>query len=309
MTRGMSLAVAICILLAKSGRAGARDAGGILPVNPIDSARASHADPDSARLVTSDVALFWKAVDRAGPDSLEWALQHEYIEKASIGVHDFIPGRILSAKELAKQFRASRDRYEASRASSSRVGEATPAIRAAFRKLKELYAPAVFPDVYFVIGRFNSGGTSSDHGLLIGAEMYDDPSKLPGIVSHELIHFQQAPHLRATLLNQSFAEGSADFVGEMISGANINGGDQFQYDLAHEHELWTEFSVRMDGTDYTGWLYGKPPGERPADIGYFIGYRVASAYFTKASDKRKALADIIRGENVKALLAASGYNP
>ncbi len=44
------------------------------------------------------------------------------------------------------------------------VAKAEPAIREAFRKLKDLYPEAVFPDVYFVIGRFNSGGTASRHG-------------------------------------------------------------------------------------------------------------------------------------------------
>jgi hypothetical protein len=268
-----------------------------------------HADPDSARLVTSDVALFWSAVDHARPDSLEVALQRDYLDKASVGVHDFIPGRILSAVDLAHQFRVSRQRYEASRASSTRVVEATPAIRAAFHKLKELYAPAVFPDVYFVIGRFNSGGTSTNHGLLIGAEMYDDPGKLPGIVAHELIHFEQTAPPRATLLAQSFAEGTADFVGQMISGTSINSGDRFQYGLAHEHELWADFSTRMHGTDVTGWLYGKPPGERPADLGYFIGYRIAEAYYARAADKRQALSEIIRVTDVDALLATSGYSP
>jgi hypothetical protein len=296
------------------GRAGSSLAAGLQAdarkvMGPsTDPAAPPHADPDSALLVTSDVALFWSAVDHAEPDSLEAALQHDYLDKASVGVHDFIPGRILSAPDLARQFRVSRARYEASRTSSSRVTEATPAIRAAFHQLKTLYPAAVFPDVYFVIGRFNSGGTSSKHGLLIGAEMYGDPSKLPAIVSHELIHFQQSPHPRPTLLTQSFIEGAADFVGEMISGANIN-NDTYRYGMAHEHELWVEFEQRMHGTDTSGWLYGKPPGERPADLGYFIGYKIASAYYAKAGDKTKALAEIIGVTDVESLLVASAYSP
>ncbi len=296
------------------GRAGSSLATGLqadarkLMGPSTEPAAPPHADPDSALLVTNDVALFWAAVDHAKPDSLEVALQHDYLDKASVGVRDFIPGRILSAPDLARQFRVSRERYEASRTSSSRVTEATPAIRAAFRQLKTLYPAAVFPDVYFVIGRFNSGGTSSSHGLLIGAEMYSDPGKLPAIVSHELIHFQQPPHPRPTLLTQSFIEGAADFVGLMISGASIN-SDRYQYGMAHEHELWIEFEQRMHGTDVSGWLYGKPPGERPADLGYFIGYRIASAYYAKAGDKTRALAEIIGVTDVDALLVASGYSP
>jgi uncharacterized protein YjaZ len=79
--------------------------------------------------------------------------------------------------------------------------------------------------------------------------------------------------------------------------------------MAHEHELWIEFEQRMHGTDVSGWLYGKPPGERPADLGYFIGYRIASAYYAKAGDKMRALAEIIGVTDVDALLVASGYSP
>jgi uncharacterized protein YjaZ len=175
--------------------------------------------------------------------------------------------------------------------------------------LKELYPPAVFPDVYFVIGRFNSGGTSSRHGLLIGAEMYRDPNRLPAIVSHELIHYQQrceAP----TLLEHSFLEGSADFIGEMISGTQINNAAH-AYGLAHEHELWHEFVPHFADRELYPWMYGTPPNGRPNDLGYFIGYRIAQAYYDKMSDKRQALRDIILacGDATKEILRKSGYNP
>lgn len=42
--------------------------------------------------------------------------------------------------------------------------------RAAFMALKYLYPKAVFPNVYFVIGRFNSGGHSNPKGLIIGCQ-------------------------------------------------------------------------------------------------------------------------------------------
>lgn len=273
---------------------------------------APNENPDSARLVTSDIALFWVALDDAAhapPDSLGAFLQRDYLDRASVGVHDFIPGRILSAEDLAAYVRTNRAQYDSVRVAKVDVRQADAAIRAAFRKLKLLYPAAVFPDVYFVIGRFNSGGTSSRHGLLIGAEKYPDPSRLPSIVSHELIHYQQ--HCDApTLLEHSFIEGSADFVGEMISGAQIN-GPAHTYGLAQEHELWQEFTPHFADRELYPWMYGTPPNGRPNDLGYFIGYRIAQAYYDKSSDKRQALRDIITacGDGVKAILAESGYNP
>jgi hypothetical protein len=266
-------------------------------------------NPDSARLVTSDIRLFWTALDRAPRDSLGAHLQREYLEKASVGVRDFIPGRIISAEDLAAYITRNRARYDSVRAANLDVTKAESEIRAAFRKLKELYPEARFPDVYFVIGRFNSGGTSSKHGLLIGAEMYRDPAALPAIVSHELIHFQQRYDTRK-LLEHSFMEGSADFVGELISGSQINNAAH-RYGMEREAELWKEFSTRFDDTNYFPWMYGRPTDGKPNDLGYFIGYRIAQAYYNKATDKKQALREIItaRGGNVRELLAMSGYGP
>ena len=59
-------------------------------------------------------------------------------------------------------------------------------------------------------------------------------------------------------------------------------------------------------------MYSRPADlKKPNDLGYFIGYRIAQAYYEKMSDKRQAVADIItaRNGNVRELLAMSGYAP
>jgi predicted Zn-dependent protease DUF2268 len=273
------------------------------------TAVAPHTGPDSARLITSDIRLFWDALDRAPSDSLAAVLQRDYLSRGTVGVRDFIPSRIRSAEDLAAFVRDHRARYDSSRAANLDVAQAEPAIRAAFRRLKAIYPDAVFPDIYFVIGRFNSGGTASRHGLLIGAEMYRDPSGLPAIVAHELIHYQQH-YDSPTLLQHAFVEGSADFLGEMISGAQINNTAR-EYGLAHEHALWQEFKPDFDDRAFFPWMYGKPPDGRPNDLGYFIGYRIAEAYYNRMTDKQQAIRDILTGANgnVKELLAKSGYAP
>lgn len=309
------------VTLARAGTPAAAALVG--PVTRVDSSRAAAnrlaqmrtpaaaptPSPDSAHLITSDIRLFWSALDRAPSDSLAEYLQREYLEKASVGVRDFIPGRIMSAEDLAAYVRAKRATYDSVRAANLDVTRAEPAIRAAFRRLKDLYPDAVYPDVYFVIGRFNSGGTSSDHGLLIGAEMYRDPARLPSIVSHELIHYQQHYDARP-LLEHAFMEGTADFVGEMISGSQINNAAH-QYGMAHEAELWAEFKKHFDDTEYFPWMYGTPSDGKPNDLAYFIGYRIAQAYYNKTVDKKQALREIItaRGGKVRELLAMSGYAP
>jgi len=84
---------------------------------------------------------------------------------------------------------------------------------------------------------------------------------------------------------------------------------KYKYGYAHEHELWTEFAQQMRGTDRGTWLYTKPPGDRPNDLGYFIGARIARAYYEKATDKRAALREIILAEDLDEILRRSGYSP
>jgi hypothetical protein len=265
-------------------------------------------NPNAARLVTSDVTNFWDVLEHANDEDLEELLQRDYLDRGTVGLHDFIPGRILSAGQLARRIRTGRADYEAARANSLKVIEATPAIRAAFKRFKELYPQAIFPDVYFVIGRFNSGGTASENGLLIGAEMAD-PESVHGIIAHELTHFQQV-HLkeRPTLLQQAFREGSADFMQEMVTGVRANQRAQ-DYGRKHEHELWVEFRQQMAQQDYSGWMYSDATSDRPKDLGYFIGYRIAEAFYNHASDKRAAIRDIVRAANVPKILSKSGYDP
>jgi uncharacterized protein YjaZ len=50
----------------------------------------------------------------------------------------------------------------------------------------------------------------------------------------------------------------------------------------------------MLGTDLSGWFSGGDLRARPADLGYFIGYRIAQSYYEHATDKRRGIRDILR---------------
>ena len=105
-------------------------------------------------------------------------------------------------------------------------------------------------------------------------------------------------------------ERTANFVAELIAGHHINNAAH-EYGMAHEAELWREFRTQFDKTDFFPWMYGRPTDGKPNDLGYFIGYRIAKAYYDKALDKRQAVKEIItaRNGNVRELLAMSGYDP
>lgn len=285
-------------------------------------------DPDDARIVTSDIQNFWRAYDLAKPENQLEVFKREYLDKGSIGLQDFVKLRITSAEALIKNINAHPKYYASIRESTLKIESFRPRIRAAFYAMKYLYEDAVFPDVYFLIGRMTSGGTLSSRALLIGAEMYgrtpNTPVEelsdwhrqvlasvdgVPHIVAHELIHYQQRKMTPSnTLLAQSIREGSADFLAELISGRHIN-DHLHAYANPREKALWEEFKKDMLGTDRSRWLYnGTQSKDRPGDLGYYMGYKIAEAYYNRASDKHQAVRGILEIRDFEQFLKESGYN-
>lgn len=306
-------------------RQGSSEAAGLRQEAGAAAGRA-HPHPDSARIVADDVPRFWAAYDASTPETRAAALDSLYLAPGSAGLQDMLFRRIGSARSLAEVVNAHPRYFASARASTLRAAEFEPRIREAFRRLEEVYPDAVFPDVYFLIGRMNSGGTTSPRALLIGTELYGRTPEMPldelgpwhravlqpidlipHIVAHELIHYQQDYAEGETLLRQALVEGVADFIAELISGRHINAAAA-EYGDAHEALLWCEFEDQMEGTDVSRWLYnGDQSVDRPADLGYYMGYRIARAYHAQAPDKRQAVHDMLRIQDFRAFLDASGY--
>ncbi len=292
------------------------------------AAQEMNADPAKAQIVTSDIELFWKAYDKATPANDLIVYRDEYLKKGSPGLQAFTALRIGSVCRLVDTISARPKYYAALRASSLKVAGYEPRMRESFRKLKEIYPDAEFPNVYFVVGAMNSGGTLTGKGLLIGVEMYGKTDatdvselsnwhkavlnpieKIPLIVAHELIHYQQRYEMGndTTLLGKAIQEGSADFIGELISGGTIN-EHLFKFGDPIEKQLWLEFKKEMNGTDVSNWLYqGDKAVGRPADLGYYIGYKITRSYYENATDKKQAIRDIMNIKDFGKFLEASKY--
>jgi hypothetical protein len=311
----------------KLGIAALVAAAAIAAEAPKDEGRLPSPNPDDAQLITSDITNFWRSYDQATGNDRQAVFQNEYFDKGSYGLREFTRLRINNARNLMNVMMARPKYYASIRESTMKVEAMKGGIMASFHKLKALYPDAVFPDVYFLIGVMSSGGTTTDRGLLIGTEMYGltpqtpyeeltDWHKavlkpidaIPSIVTHELIHYEQKyPRGERTLLAQAIVEGSADFVAELASGGNIN--DSLQaYGNPRERELWAEFMPDMTGRDNSKWLYqGDKAKDRPADLGYYIGYKICEAYYATVADKKAAIKDILEIKDFNRFLAASRY--
>lgn len=292
------------------------------------SGPASFGDPNEAPIVTSDIDRFWAAYDASTPSTRADVFQAEYFDKGSAGLSAFVDLRIESAERLAASVDAYEQYYLSTRPEMSRIAELEPEIRASFAALDTLYSNASFPPVYFLVGRMSTGGTVADEGILIGTELLSRPPNapvdeltdwhravtgsvetLPHVVAHELIHMQQRYGGEKTLLHQSILEGSADFLGEMISGKTVN-PEIYDWAEPREAELWAAFQQEMNGTSFRNWLYqGDTDTDRPADLGYWIGYQIVDAYYRNAENKRQAVFDMLTVQDAEAFLEASGYAP
>jgi|HubBroStandDraft_5_1064220.scaffolds.fasta_scaffold43474_2 uncharacterized protein YjaZ len=287
-----------------------------------DNSSQASASRDSQTVVisTADIDLFWHAYDEwktsanSVPDQLASILDRDYIHNASQGVKDFIPQRIISGDALAKIILKDEKYYDDVRANTMQMQDYVPEIRKGFVRLKEMFPDAIFPPVYFVIGRRNSGGTDSDNGLIIAAEMFTDDNRsrihltdVVSIVIHELIHYQQQTHgndLTTAVMN----EGAADFVSELITGHDID-EDTKPYGDSHEEELWEKFQEDRKTNNLKPWLYNGADANRvgPPDLGYYIGYKISQSFYEISRDKAAVLKIIIAMKDPKKLIEESGY--
>jgi hypothetical protein len=354
---------------------------GARPARAQSAAPSANRDPDRAKLVTSDLPNFWRALDQsAAGDSAARvrALEDIYLRPGSPGLKAWEMVRLVDQEAVMAKLDTvvwPRARLEAvMRAGDespmlpalvaaaapyidhdaairlARTVSAVPAyyatirrnalsldadagmrdsIRARFHRFKAMYPEAVFPDVYFLVGRLTSGGTTAPAGLLLGVEVNERAGRAPdgtpiastapagervaryaGIIAHELMHYQQHGAGGRALLDASLGEGVADFVAGLVSGAPspCGTGDRNAWGIAHEGELWSEFSAAALGEKSSDWLYnGGRSSARPADLGYFMGCRVAEAYYGRAKDSHAALVRLFTRDDAAGLLKESGY--
>jgi hypothetical protein len=290
-------------------------------------------NPDEAKLITSDIANFWYAFDTATPENDDRVFREEYLRRGTDGLKEFSRLKIDNLRGFIRSISRHSNYYSSIRTSSLALLSEESNIRSAYHRLKAVYPEAMFPPVYFLIGAMNTGGVTTKRGIVIGAELYTKtPSspldelnvweqsvvgpveKMPLIVAHELVHFQQHFAKSPTnLLERSLIEGGADFIAELITGSLVN-EPQHQYGNLHERELWNEFRAVMYGRDFSGWLYNGAAFmasgaylERPVDLGYFIGYKICQSYYQRAPDKTKAIRDILVIQDFNQFFKASGY--
>lgn len=273
---------------------------------------------------TSDVDRFFQLYDRTHGQPSEAQLQSQYLDRGTDGLKQFVASRIDNAGKLAAAIAKAPQVYAAARHCASALPAVRQQLRGVFARLAELDPAAAFPPVTVVIGRNNTGGTTTADGVIIGLETicrsnWMDPditARLVHLIAHEYAHVQQPaaqvdPPANATLLFQALIEGGAEFIGEQTSGQVSNIQLQ-RWTRGHECRIERDFLAAAHGSDMSQWLYnGAGTAAAPGDLGYWVGYRIVRAYYDQAADKRQAIADILQvnNDNADAFLRRSGWTP
>jgi hypothetical protein len=256
-------------------------------------------DPKQAQFVTSDIDNFWRAFDLAAKETdreKKIAIyQAEYLDKGSAGLQDFVRLRIKSAKTLSATVEMLPRFYASIRRATLRVKEMEKRMRKSFQNFKKIYPDAVFPNVYFVIGIADTGGTASDNGLLIGTELYGlSPNTERGeffgyLKSTFLKNETDEKRIRETTdkfldtalkpveklppivaheschFNQKYPELKTLLAKSIQEGAcdfiaeKIAGETinpaQKIYGDQNEAQLWQDFQAEMTGANFRNWMY------------------------------------------------------
>ena len=266
-----------------------------------------------------DVYRFYRLYDGTAGRPTAEQLQR-YIDTGSPGLRVFAEQRRTTGVRIAEAMA----RTPAIFSQARRCVDALPRVRRrlgdALATLGRLYPDARFPPVTIAVGRGKPVGIGSPvTGVQIGLEALcatdylnpDVEDRFVHVIAHEFVHVQQATEMtdakNPTVLEAALMEGSAEFATELISG-NVAYSYLPAMAAGREAQIETAFLADKDKTDLSAWM-NNGTTEQPGDLGYWVGYRIAKAYYRRAPDKRRAFREILEMRDAGAFLAASGWHP
>jgi hypothetical protein len=282
---------------------------------------ATSADSAAAPIIeTSDVERFYEVYDEANGHPTAEALQQRYLDPGSDGLHTLARMRNVTGESIAAAIAKRPEIYSKARACVEVLPRMREELEVALRKLKNLYPETRLPPITIAISRGKPVGVGGrDTGVQIGLEALcathwinpDIEDRFVGVIMHEYAHVQQAVPFseldNATVLSASLEEGAAEFITELTTGS-ISFSYMSALVAGREQEIETAFAADIDKTDLSDWLYNSTP-EKPADLGYWVGYRIVKSYYQHADDKHEAIREIFEMTNPKEFLVKSGWRP
>ena len=284
-------------------------------------------NPLETKISDIDVRNFWKADAMVQKDTAHAAAIYKkyYLDPGSNALQDYYAYKIVDMNSFVWIHINKPKFYNSIRESSLRAVKYKPQIISSFVAFKKIYPEALFADIHFVMGRLHSAGTSTGSGLIIGIDQrcktsttdiselsvweknnVSDLSTIPYTVAHELVHYEQGKMASdTTLLKEAVIEGMADFIGKLISGKTTI-ERLFVFAKGKEKAIWKDFKKEMYLSRAYNWIANsdQETADKPADLGYWVGYQICKAYYEEAKNKKQAIYDMLHIQDYKKFLEA-----
>lgn len=271
-----------------------------------------------------DVTRFYALYTAAGGHPTTAQLD-QYLAEGSPGLHEFAQLRRVTGARIEETLVNHPEVYADARRCLAVLPAVKRRLSGAFAKLARVYPEAKFPPVTLLVGRGRPVGITNPAGVTVGLEALcaadfmnpDVEDRFVHIIAHEYGHIQQPEDLQAleqgmpgaTVLRISIMEGAAEFAAELISG-DVGNYQHKIWTRGHEAQIEAAFVRDQDKTDFSDWLNNGPgTPDKPGDLGYWVGYRIVTAYYRNAPDKHQALVEIFGMRDPKAFLTKSGWRP
>ncbi|WP_298420247.1 hypothetical protein [uncultured Kordia sp.] len=291
-------------------------------------------------IVTTDIDNFWTAYDKiqTTKDSVQQMkyLKELFLDKGTTGLKAIMQVRRYKPSEYLEAINNYPKFWKSIRENTNSVHEYAEDIQGGIDNFKKIYPDFKPAKVFFEIGVFRTGGTALDSLVLIGSEiaMTDEtvhtdelPQKLNNVKNlaklnpvkdlaflnvHEYVHTQQNVSWAYDLLSQSVFEGSAEFIAEIATEKpSIN--TAIGYGIENDEKVKSKFEKEMFVQSVYNWIWNNTNNEfNTRDLGYYIGYAIVKKHYNKATDKEKAIKEIIeldytKPEVIEAFVESTAY--
>lgn len=271
-----------------------------------------------ANIVTTDIDNFWIAYDQIiqSSDSSEriQLINELYIDKGTKGLKGLISVRRYEDYEFVNNILNYPNYWNSIRGNSTYLLKDTEQIEKYLAKLKEMYPELKPADIYFSIGAFRSAGTYEGDNVLFGTEfilaqknsrLEELPERIRNIIAeyapydiplnavHEYIHTQQKSWENRGIIELCVAEGVAEFISTLITEKHLS--PPVVFGKQNAEKVLERYMVELfRDNDVWNWLWNENQNELSVnDLGYYIGYEICERYYNNATDKKKAIKDLI----------------
>jgi len=301
----------------------------------LDSLGRELKDISHFELVAASMTAFWPFFDKALSDKPN-ATRYlkEYILNGPPEIRDYFAIRYYNPENMYGQMINGSPKYYAylkKHFDSENLQGLKKKTVASLEHFSQLYPRAVYPKVYIVPGLLNSGGTASEMGLFIGADMYGKSAEMPqneltewqreaimeseaipSLILHEFMHFQQNygdDTEKELVFYKIIEEGVCDFLVELSKGVPLE-NEQLLYlsEPVKMAQILKELQEEFFSEDLSKWMYnGGAIEDRPSDLGYALGYLIAKSFYENSQDKGKAISELLTTNDMRFIYLNSDF--